>query len=93
MPTFDLAPIVPETQVLINDSRQLNCLIKGKSIVFLVTVACNCAVSNLKEAIQRKQALDSLKDVGPHKLELWKVSAIDKSRCEVTWLTPTTGRH
>jgi hypothetical protein len=28
-------------------------------------------------------------DVGPHTLELWKVSAIDEARCEVTWLTPT----
>jgi hypothetical protein len=51
-------------------------------------------VSNNTE-IKGEQALDTLKDVGPHTLELWKVSAIAKSesQCEVTWLTPTTGRH
>jgi len=53
----------------------LNCLIEGKSIVFVVTVGCDCVVSDLKEVIQPKQALDTLKNVGPHTLELWKVSA------------------
>jgi hypothetical protein len=33
----------------------------------------------LKEEIRGKRALDTLKDVGPHTLELWKVSAIDES--------------
>jgi hypothetical protein len=56
-------------------SCQLNCLIEGESIIFVVTVGCNCVVSDLKEVIQPKRALDTLKDVGPHTLELWKVSA------------------
>jgi hypothetical protein len=74
-------------------SRQLNCLIEGEHIVFLVPVGCDCVVSDLKEEIKGERALGTLKDVGPHTLELWKVSAIGELRREVTWLTPTTGRH
>jgi len=70
-------------------SRRLNCLIEGESNVFLVTVERDCVVSDLKEKIQMKRALDSLRNVGPHTLELWKVSAIDDSRGTGTWLTPT----
>jgi Crinkler effector protein N-terminal domain len=58
-------------------SQEHNCLIEGESIVFTVPVGRDWNVSNLKEAIQRKRKLDTLKGVGP---ELWKVSA----RCEVT---------
>jgi hypothetical protein len=36
-------------------------------------------VSELKEAIKEERALDTLKNVGPHVLELWKVSVIDES--------------
>jgi hypothetical protein len=50
-------------------------------------------VSDLKKEIQRERAMGILKDIDPHILELWKVSAIDESRCEVTGLTPTTGRR
>lgn len=46
-------------------------------------------VSDLKKEIKRERALDTLKDVGPHTLELWKVSAINELRSEVSWLTPT----
>ena len=74
-------------------SCRLNCLIEGESIVFVVTVGHDCVVSDLKEKIQRERAMDTLKDIGPHTLELWKVSAIDDPRCEVTLLTPTIGRH
>ena len=74
-------------------SRRLNCLIEGESIVFPVTVGHDCVVGELKEKIQEKRAMDTLKDVGPHTLELWKVSTINESRCEVTWLTPTPGLH
>jgi hypothetical protein len=67
------------TPVLSQDgSRRLNCLIEGKSIVFLVTVGHDCVVSDLKKEI-RERALDILKDIDPHTLELWKVSAIDES--------------
>ena len=57
---------------------RLKCLIEGEDIVFPVTVVRDDEVSDLKEKIQSKRALDSLKDVGPHTLELWKVSAIDE---------------
>jgi len=63
-------------------SSRLNCLIEGESIVFVVTVGRDCVVSDLKKVIQSKRALDTLKD--RHTLELWKVSAIDESRCELT---------
>ncbi|KAF8621216.1 hypothetical protein AX15_007961 [Amanita polypyramis BW_CC] len=53
-------------------SLQLNCLIEGEDIVFLVTAVSNDAVSNLKKLIRSERVLDSLKDVGPHTLELWK---------------------
>ncbi|KIM72228.1 hypothetical protein PILCRDRAFT_99398 [Piloderma croceum F 1598] len=80
------------TSVMSQDgSCRLNCLIEGESIVFVVTTGHDCAVSNLKEDVQCKQAMDTLKDVGPHTLELWKVSAINELRCEVMSLTPTIG--
>jgi Crinkler effector protein N-terminal domain len=60
-----------------DSSRQLNCLINRESIVFVVTVGCDCVISGLKEEIQRKRAMGILKDVDPHTLELWKVNAID----------------
>jgi hypothetical protein len=90
-PPIHLAPTAMfATSVSSQDgSCQLNCLIKGESIIFLVTAGCNCMVSDLKEDVQRKEAMGILKDIDPHTLELWKVSAIDESRCEVTWLTPT----
>ena len=65
-------------------SRQLNCLIEGESIVFEVIAERDCNVSALKKKIKSERELDTLKDVGPHTLELWKVSTINQSRCEVT---------
>ncbi|KAM6499266.1 hypothetical protein JOM56_004774 [Amanita muscaria] len=53
---------------------RLNCLIEGEDIVFTTTAAGDDNVSNLKKSIQKERALDSLKDVGPHSLELWKVN-------------------
>jgi Crinkler effector protein N-terminal domain len=67
-------------------SHKLNCLIEGESIVFTVPVGRDWNISNFKKAIQSKRELDTLKGVDPHTLELWKVSAIDESRCEMTWL-------
>jgi hypothetical protein len=72
-----------------NKFCQLNCLIQDESVVFPVRVACNLGVGGLKEVIQSERAMGVLKGVDPHPMELWKVRAIDKSRCEVTWLTPT----
>ena len=65
----------------------LNCLIDGESIVFPVAAKRDTKVGYLKEIIRSKRELDTLKDIGPHTLELWKVSAIDESRCKATWLT------
>jgi Crinkler effector protein N-terminal domain len=87
-PIFDSAPTtmpVPSQ----DGSRLLRCLIEGESAVFTVQVSSRIEIGDLKEVVQRKRALDTLKNVGPHTLELWKVSAINESRCEVTWLTPT----
>ena len=82
---------MPETQ-----SRRLHCLIAGESIVFLVIMGCDYAVSQLKGVIQKERGLGTLKDVDPHTLELWKVSAIDESRlCELTLADSRTltGQH
>ena len=70
---------MPETQ-----SRRLHCLIAGESIVFIVIMGCDYVVGELKRVIQKERELDTLKDVGPQTLELWKVGAIDELRCEVT---------
>jgi len=52
---------------------RLECFrIGGEDIVFPVTAVCNDEVSDLKESIQSEDT--SLKDVGPHILELWKDS-------------------
>jgi hypothetical protein len=72
-------------------SRRLICCITGESNVFIVTLDSNLAVSDLRKVIQDERALDVLKNVGPHILELWKVSAIDDLRCEVTSLFSAQG--
>ena len=70
-----------------DDSRRLWCLIEGESDVFPVTVNLRRhVIAELKKFIQRERALDTLKEVGAHALELWKVSAINDLRCEVTSL-------
>jgi hypothetical protein len=72
-------------------SLELNCLLEGESTVFVVTVGRNDAVSNLKKAIRREREEDTLKGVGPHTLELWKVGAIYDLRCEVVPLFSAQG--
>ncbi|KIL58918.1 hypothetical protein M378DRAFT_15183 [Amanita muscaria Koide BX008] len=52
--------------------HQLNCLINGESIIFVVTIERDSVVSTLKEVIQSKRAMGILKDTDPHALELWK---------------------
>ena len=95
VPTVDSAPTtMSATSIPSQDgSRRLNCLMEGESIIFLVTMGRDCVVSELKERIQGKRAMSTLKNIDPNLLELWKVSAINESRCEVTSLTPTIGRH
>ena len=75
------------------DDTQLNCLIKGESNIFVVPVGRNNVVSNLKELIRKARIDDTLKGVGPHTLELWKVSTIDESLCEMTLLFSAQGFH
>ncbi len=70
---------------------RLKCLIEGEATVFPVTAVGDNEVSDLKEFIQSKRAKDTLKDVGPHILELWKVSAIDEPLCEMTLLFSAQG--
>ena len=72
-------------------SLQLNCLIEGEDIVFPVTVVRDDEVSDLKEKIQSKRVKGSLKDIDPHTLELWKVSAIEEPLCEMTLLFSAQG--
>ena len=62
----------------------LVCLIEGEAIVFPVTAVRDGMVGELKKLIQSKRALGSLKDIDPHTLELWKVSAIEEPLCEMT---------
>ena len=81
------------TSVQRDGSFRLLCLIEGESEVFTVEEPDHIEIGYLKKVIQRERALDTLKDVGPHTLKLWKVSAINELRCEVTWLTPTPGLH
>ena len=64
---------------------QLNCLIEGEDKVFTVTAAGDDNVSILKELIQSKRALCTLRGVDPHDLELWKVSVIDDLLHEMTF--------
>ena len=73
---------------------RLKCLIEGEDIVFAVTAVRDDEVSDLKEKIQSKRDKGSLKDIDPHTLELWKVSAIDEPLlCEMTLLFSAQGRH
>ena len=72
-------------------SRTLNCLIEGESNVFVVRVWPEVVVSELKESIQSERAKDGIKDIDPHTLELWKVSAIDEPLCEMTLLFSAQG--
>ena len=74
-------------------SRLLRCLIEGESAVFTVQVSSRTEIGDLKEVVQRKRALDTLKNVSPHTLELWKVSAINESRCDMAYSYTTTGQH
>ena len=79
------------TIMLTSATLRLKCLIAGETIVFPVTARCDDQVSDLKEFIRSKRALDSLKGVCPHTLELWKVSAIDEPVCEMTLLLLAQG--
>ncbi len=67
-------------------TRRLNCLIEGENTVFPVTAVCDDEFSDLKKSIQKERARSRLKDIDPHTLELWKVSAIDEPLCEMTLL-------
>jgi hypothetical protein len=66
-------------------SLRLRCLIEGEDIVFPVNAVFDDEVSDLKDKIKKKCAV-TLEGVDAHHLELWKVSAIDDSICEMTLL-------
>ena len=51
----------------------LCCIIEDEDIVFPADVPAQARVINLKKEIQRERALDTLRGVDPHILELWKV--------------------
>jgi len=76
-------------------THKFKCLIEGEAIVFPVTAVCNDEVSQLNKLIRSERALDSLKDVDPRTLKLWKVSVIDESSSEVTlaYSRTLTGQH
>jgi hypothetical protein len=59
------------------DSFRPRCVIEGESVVFTVEVSRSLEVGDLKKVIQSERARGSLKNVDPHALELWKVSAIN----------------
>jgi hypothetical protein len=65
-----------------DDKLDLLCLIEGESTVFTVTVSGTIKIEGLKVAIRNERARDTLREVGPHVLDLWKVSAIDEPRLE-----------
>ena len=75
------------------DSYKLNCLIEGEFIVFLVTVEKDYAVDEFKRVIQDMRQQETLKDVDPPTLELWKVSAIEALQYEVTSLFSAQGLY
>jgi hypothetical protein len=60
-----------------SDQYLLYCVIEGEQIVFGVPVSANSDVSGLKKLIYDERSLDTLRDVGRHTLELWKVCASD----------------
>jgi hypothetical protein len=51
----------------------LCCVIQDEDIAFLVDVPAQARVTALEKEIQLERAMDSLQDVGPHILKLWKV--------------------
>ena len=71
---------------------ELNCLIEGQGVFFPVAALYDDKVGKLKNCIKRQCAL-SFEGVDAHLLELWKVSAIDDSLCEITLLSSAQGSH
>jgi hypothetical protein len=53
---------------------RLCCAIEGEGLVFPVDIPAQADVVDLKKKIQSERAMDTLQDVCPHILELWKVS-------------------
>ena len=76
-----------------DDDLLLFCVIEGEAELFQIGVERSSwrnpkfVVSNLKEKIQEERENDSLAGVGAHTLVLWKVRAIEDSRCQTIWPT------
>ena len=76
-----------------DDDLLLCCVIEGESESFQIRVEGSSwhnpkvMVGDLKKKIQEERENDSLAGVGAHNLVLWKVRAIEDSRCQTIWLT------
>ena len=84
-----------------NDDLRLLCVIEGETEVFPIDIEGSLwrnpklMVCDLREKIQEKRK-NSLDGVDAQSLVLWKVRAIEDSRCLTMWLTrhrssPKTG--
>ena len=76
-----------------DDDLKLHCIIEGEAETFPVNVPGSVwhnpkfNVGHLKKKIQEERKDDLLAGVGAHTLVLWKVRAIEESRCLEIWLT------
>ena len=82
-----------EAMNLGDDDLLLHCVIEGETEVFQIDVEGSLwhnpkfMVGTLKGRIQEERKDGSLSGVDRHSLELWKVRAIEESRCLEIWLT------
>jgi hypothetical protein len=65
------------------ESITLRCMLQGDPAIFSVELSPNADTGKLKEAIQKKRELDSLKDIGPHSLKIWKVFLSISAGCSL----------
>ena len=86
--TYMMADLTTPRQ---DDDWDFNCVIEGENTAFVVTAGRDTKVSNLKKTIRGEREKSTLAGVDPHNLELWKVSAIDDLRCEVTSIFSAQG--
>ena len=87
---------------LVDDGLRLLCVIEGETEVFAIDIEGpswrnpKLMVGDLKEKIQEKRKYGPLAGVDAHSLVLWKVRAMEDSRCQTMWLihhrsSPQTG--
>ena len=78
-----MVDVPPQNQ---DGSHWLNCLIEGEYNVLPVAVGVHEKVIYLQGVI-RSSAAQSLKDVDPYNLELWKASAFYAPRSDIDLLS------